>query len=112
MKNSLFEMKKQIESINISNKKKLNKNYNKEITSDSSSNYNYKKKISDIESSNSSLKKENILQKKYEKITALSNRLYKKLCEKEKILNDKANYLKAELKSNNNINTYYSTNTY
>ena len=113
MRNSLFEMKKQIESINDINKKKFKKNYNnKEISSDSSSNYNYKRKTSNFDSSNYSLKKENILQKKYEKITALSNRLYKKLCEKEKILNDKANYLKEELKNSNNINTYYSTNTY
>ncbi len=113
MRNSLFEMKKQIESINDINKKKFKKNYNnKEISSDSSSNYNYKRKTSNFDSSNYSLKKENILQKKYEKITALSNRLYKKLCEKEKILNDKANYLKEELKNSNNINTYYSTNTF
>ena len=120
-------MKKQIESIN-SNKKKINqKKYNKkkEITSDSSSNINYenniissesikyknsRKKSSEFPSSSTSLNKENLLQMKYEKITSLSNQLYNKLCEKEKILNDKANYLKSHLE--NNTNTFNSTNSF
>ena len=107
MRNNLFEMKKQIKSINNTNKKQLNKeNNNKEITSCSSN--NYKSKTSNIESSNSSLNKKNILQKKYEKIIVLSNRLCKKLCEKEKFLYDKANYLKEELKNNDKAYTYYS----
>ena len=48
---------------------------------------------------------------KYEKITSLSNKLYKKLCEKEKILNEKANSLKQKL-GNNNMNTFNSTNSF
>ena len=127
MNKSLSQMKKQIESIN-SNKKKINqKKYNKkkEITSDSSSNINYenniissesikyknsRKKSSEFPSSSTSLNKENLLQMKYEKITSLSNQLYNKLCEKEKILNDKANYLKSHLE--NNTNTFNSTNSF
>ena len=59
MRNNLFEMKKQIKSINNTNKKQLNKeNNNKEITSCSSN--NYKSKTSNIESSNSSLNKKNM----------------------------------------------------
>ena len=127
MNKSLSQMKKQIESINYNSKKINQKKYNKkkEITSDSSSNNNnynnnissesikYKnsrKKSSELPSSSSSLNKENILQMKYEKITSLSNKLYNKLCEKEKILNDKANYLKSHLE--NNTNTFNSTNSF
>ena len=127
MNKSLSQMKKQIESIN-SNTKKINKkkyDKKKEITSESSSNINYdnnaissesikfkysRKKSSEFPSSSSSLNKENILQMKYEKITSLSNQLYNKLCEKEKILNDKANYLKSHLE--NNTNTFNSTNSF
>ena len=127
MNKSLSQMKKQIESINYNSKKINQKKYNKkkEITSDSSSNNNnynnnissesikYKnsrKKSSEFPSSSSSLNKEIILQMKYEKITSLSNKLYNKLCEKEKILNDKANYLKSHLE--NNTNTFNSTNSF
>ena len=121
MQNSLHEMKKQIETINNNNKRIRKKRKNNELSSDSSSNQmlqsiSYKKRDkrksnSDIESISSSLNNENKLEMKYEKITSLSNKLYKKLCEKEKILNEKANSLKQKL-GNNNMNTFNSTNSF
>ncbi len=120
MKNSLYQMKKQIDAINNNNIRVKKKKKNKELSSDSSSNkmlqsisYNNKdkKSNSDIESISSSLNNENNLQIKYEKITSISNKLYNKLCEKEKILNDKAIYLKQKF-GNNNMNTFTSINSY
>ena len=120
MKNSLYQMKKQIDAINNNNIRVKKKKKNKELSSDSSSNkmlqsisYNNKDKKSntDIESISSSLNNENNLQIKYEKITSISNKLYNKLCEKEKILNDKAIYLKQKF-GNNNMNTFTSINSY
>ena len=114
MKNSLYQMKKQIDAINNNNIREKKNKKNKELSSYSSSNkilqsisYNNKDKKSntDIESISSSLNNENNLQIKYEKITSISNKLYNKLCEKERILNDKTIYLKQKF-GNNNMNTF------
>jgi hypothetical protein len=120
MKNSLYQMKKQIDAINNNNIREKKNKKNKELSSYSSSNkilqsisYNNKDKKSntDIESISSSLNNENNLQIKYEKITSISNKLYNKLCEKERILNDKTIYLKQKF-GNNNMNTFTSINSY
>ena len=120
MKNSLYQMKKQIDAINNNNIRVKKNKKNKELSSDSSSNnmlqsisYNNKDKKSntDKESISSSLNNENNLQIKYEKITSISNKLYNKLCEKERILNDKTIYLKQKF-GNNNMNTFTSINSY
>ena len=47
------------------------------------------------------------LQIKYQQITDLTNKLYKKLCDKEKILNEKADYLKGKLGNINSSNHTY-----
>ena len=120
MKNSLYQMKKQIDAINNNNIREKKNKKNKELSSYSSNNkilqsisYNNKDKKSntDIESISSSLNNENNLQIKYEKITSISNKLYNKLCEKERILNDKTIYLKQKF-GNNNMNTFTSINSY
>ena len=120
MKNSLYQMKKQIDAINNNNIRVKKNKKNKELSSYSSSNkilqsisYNNKDKKSntDKESISSSLNNENNLQIKYEKITSISNKLYNKLCEKERILNDKTIYLKQKF-GNNNMNTFTSINSY
>ena len=118
MKNSLNEMKKQIET--ISNLK--NKSNQINVSSDSSSHNNNVFLSSDsgkikernfnknnTENESFSSNNEQILQMKYEQITDLSNKLYKKLCDKEKFLNEKANYLKGKLE---NKNSNYSNYTY
>ena len=118
MKNSLNEMKKQIET--ISNLK--NKSNQINVSSDSSSHNNNVFLSSDsgkikernfnknnTENESFSSNNEQILQMKYEQITDLSNKLYKKLCDKEKILNEKADYLKGRLE---NKNSNYSNYTY
>jgi hypothetical protein len=125
MKNSLSEMKKQIETIsNMKNKKKYknissdsssynnNNNNNKNnviLSSDSGKikNINLINKNYEIETSSSNLNNEQILQIKYQQITDLTNKLYKKLCDKEKILNEKADYLKGKLGNINSSNYTY-----
>ncbi len=110
MKNSLDEMKKQIDT--ISNLK--NKSNQKNVSSDSSINNNNiflssdsgkikERNLNKNNSENESFTSNNeqILQMKYEQITDLSNKLYKKLCDKEKYLNEKADYLKGKLENNN-----------